>query len=45
MPLIIRIPHSFEILADSFVYSGVLVVLLAQLGESKIFTIKKEYYH
>jgi len=30
MPLIIRIPHSLEILADSFVYSGVLVALLAK---------------
>lgn len=30
MPMIIRLPHSLEILADSYVYSGVLVVLLAK---------------
>jgi hypothetical protein len=30
LPLIVRIPHSIEILADSFVYAGVLTWLLAR---------------
>jgi len=30
MPLAIRIPHTLEILADSFVHAGLLVVLLAR---------------
>lgn len=30
MPLSIRVPHSLEILADEFVYAGVLVALLAK---------------
>ena len=30
MPLAVRIPHTLEILADSFVYAGVLVALLAK---------------
>lgn len=30
LPLIVRIPHSVEILADSFVYAGVLMWLLAK---------------
>lgn len=29
MPLSVRVPHTLEILADSFVYAGVLVLLLA----------------
>jgi len=28
MPLAIRIPHTLEILADSFVHAGLLVILL-----------------
>lgn len=32
MPLTIRIPHTLEILADSFTHAGVLVVLLAKGG-------------
>lgn len=30
LPLIVRIPHSVEILADSFVYAGVLIWLLTK---------------
>jgi hypothetical protein len=30
MPLAVRIPHSLEILADSFAYAGVLVAILAR---------------
>jgi hypothetical protein len=32
MPLVIRIPHTLEILADSFAYAGMLVLLLAKRG-------------
>ena len=30
MPLSVRVPHTLEILADSFVYAGALVLLLTQ---------------
>jgi len=30
MPLTVRVPHTLEILADSFTYAGLLVVLLAK---------------
>lgn len=32
MPLVIRIPHTLEILADSFAYAGILVSLLVKGG-------------
>jgi len=30
MPLAVRIPHTFDILADSFAHAGLLVVMLAE---------------
>ena len=33
MPLAIRLPHTLEILADSFAYAGILVVLLVKGGK------------
>lgn len=30
MPLSIRVPHALEIMADEFVYAGVLVALLVK---------------
>ncbi len=39
MPVSVRLPHSLEILADEFVYAGVLVALLARSnspGDSKL---------
>jgi len=41
MPLNIRIPHTLEILADSFAYAGVLVVLLAKGGSHLVQTMKE----
>jgi hypothetical protein len=41
MPLNIRIPHTLEILADSFTYAGVLVVLLAKGGAHLVQTMKE----
>ncbi len=32
MPVSVRLPHTIEILADEFVYAGVLVVLLMRVG-------------
>ncbi len=32
MPVSVRLPHTIEIFADEFVYAGVLVVLLMQVG-------------
>jgi hypothetical protein len=36
MPLAIRIPHGLEIMADSFAYAGVLVLLLAKGGADPV---------
>jgi hypothetical protein len=36
MPLAIRVPHGLEIMADSFAYAGVLVVLLAKGGADPV---------
>jgi hypothetical protein len=33
LPLAVRIPHTLEILADSFVYAGLLVLLLAKRSQ------------
>jgi hypothetical protein len=41
MPLTIRVPHALEILADSFVYAGVLVVLLAKGGAHPVQMIEE----
>jgi tryptophan-rich sensory protein len=41
MPLNIRIPHTLEILADSFTHAGVLVVLLAKGGAHLVQTAKE----
>jgi len=38
MPLAVRIPHTLEILADSFVHAGLLVVLLSK-GNSHVFRL------
>ena len=32
MPLAVRVPHTLEILADSFAHAGLLVVLLTKGG-------------
>ena len=40
MPLSVRMPHSVEILADEFVYAGVLVALLAR--DNTLAVIQKE---
>lgn len=34
MPVAVRLPHTLEILADEFVYTGLLVALLVQGNES-----------
>jgi len=36
MPLAIRVPHGLEIMADSFAYAGVLVVLMAKGGADPV---------
>jgi hypothetical protein len=41
MPLAVRIPHTLEILADSFVYAGILVALLARGGTHLVQTAKE----
>jgi hypothetical protein len=41
MPLAVRIPHTLEILADSFVYAGVLVALLAK-GSAHLVQVAEE---
>ncbi|MFB0535832.1 MAG: hypothetical protein ACETWR_12725 [Anaerolineae bacterium] len=41
MPLTIRVPHTLEILADSFTHAGVLVVLLAKGGAHLVQTVKE----
>jgi hypothetical protein len=41
MPLAIRIPHTLEILADSFAHAGVLVLLLAKGGVHLVQTVKE----
>ena len=40
MPLEIRVPHTLEILASSFAYSGLLVVLLASGKACSVKTLK-----
>jgi hypothetical protein len=40
MPLAIRVPHTLEILADSFTYAGLLVVLLAKSDSRAIQTLE-----
>jgi len=42
LPLYVRIPHSFEILADSFVYTGLLTWLL--LGQLPFFEQKRSNF-
>jgi hypothetical protein len=41
MPLTVRLPHTLEILADSFAYAGVLVALLAKGGAHAVQTVKE----
>lgn len=43
LPLYVRLPHTLEILADEFVYAGVLVVLLSkeQLFARRVGTLQK----
>lgn len=36
MPLVVRVPHTLEILADSFAYTGVLVMLRAKGGADPV---------
>jgi hypothetical protein len=38
MPLAVRVPHTLEILADSFSYAGLLVVLLAKSNSQTVQT-------
>jgi hypothetical protein len=40
MPLAVRVPHILEILADSFTYAGLLVVLLAKSNSQTIQTLE-----
>lgn len=40
MPLAVRLPHTLEILAGSFAYAGVLVVLLANGGADPVQMVK-----
>ena len=40
MPLAIRVPHGLEIMADSFAYAGVLMVLLAIGGAEPVKAVK-----
>ena len=40
MPLAIRAPHGLEIMADSFAYAGVLMVLLAKGGAEPVKAVK-----
>jgi len=40
MPLAVRVPHTLEILADSFTHAGLLVVLLAKRNSQTIQTLE-----
>jgi hypothetical protein len=40
MPLAVRVPHTLEILADSFTHAGLLVVLLAKSNSQTIQTLE-----
>jgi hypothetical protein len=40
MPLTVRVPHTLEILADSFTHAGLLVVLLAKSNSQTIQTLE-----
>ena len=40
MPLVIRVPHGLEIMADSFAYAGVLMVLLVKGGAEPVKAVK-----
>ena len=40
MPLAVRVPHTLEILADSFTHAGLLVVLLAKRNSRTIQTLE-----
>jgi hypothetical protein len=40
MPLAVRVPHTLEILADSFTHAGLLVVLLAKSNSQPIQTLE-----
>jgi len=40
MPLTVRVPHTLEILADSFTHAGLLVVLLAKRNSQAIQTLE-----
>jgi hypothetical protein len=40
MPLAVRVPHTLEILADSFTHAGLLVVLLAKTDSQTIQTLE-----
>ena len=40
MPLAVRVPHTLEILADSFTHAGLLVVLLAKRNSQAIQTLE-----
>jgi len=41
MPLAVRVPHTLEILADSFTHAGLLVVLLAKSNSQTIRTLEE----
>jgi hypothetical protein len=43
MPLTIRIPHTLEIMADSFAYAGVLVAILARGGTHPVQAMRKRH--
>jgi len=40
MPLAVRVPHTLEILADSFTHAGLLIVLLAKSNSQTIQTLE-----